>query len=51
MTDGLEGSRRRALLFIKSDFELGSFAQSLVVAAVPIGILVQGQVDRRSARA
>jgi MFS transporter, SP family, galactose:H+ symporter len=26
-----------ALLFIKGDFELGSFAQGLVVAAVPIG--------------
>jgi sugar porter (SP) family MFS transporter len=26
-----------ALLFIKTDFELGSFAQGLVVAAVPIG--------------
>ncbi len=26
-----------ALLFIKSDFDLGSFAQGLVVAAVPIG--------------
>src|ERR1700759_185359 len=26
-----------ALLFIKTDFHLGSFAQGLVVAAVPIG--------------
>lgn len=26
-----------ALLFIKGDFDLGSFAQGLVVAAVPIG--------------
>jgi MFS family permease len=26
-----------ALLFIKGDFHLGSFAQGLVVAAVPIG--------------
>src|SRR6476620_7521629 len=26
-----------ALLFIKTDFALGSFAQGLVVAAVPIG--------------
>ena len=26
-----------ALLFIKHDFHLGSFAQGLVVAAVPIG--------------
>src|SRR6201992_179239 len=26
-----------ALLFIKADFHLGSFAQGLVVAAVPIG--------------
>src|SRR5262245_65842838 len=26
-----------ALLFIKTDFDLGSFAQGLVVAAVPIG--------------
>ena len=26
-----------ALLFIKPDFDLGSFAQGLVVAAVPIG--------------
>ena len=29
-----------ALLFIKTDFELGSFAQGLVVAAVPIGAVV-----------
>jgi MFS family permease len=29
-----------ALLFIKGDFDLGSFGQGLVVAAVPIGILV-----------
>src|SRR5215813_6906685 len=28
-----------ALLFIKGDFDLGSFAQGLVVAAVPIGAL------------
>jgi len=29
-----------ALLFIKTDFDLGSFAQGLVVAAVPIGAVV-----------
>lgn len=29
-----------ALLFIKTDFELGSFAQGLVVAAVPIGAVL-----------
>lgn len=29
-----------ALLFIKTDFNLGSFAQGLVVAAVPIGAVV-----------
>ncbi len=29
-----------ALLFIKTDFALGSFAQGLVVAAVPIGAIV-----------
>jgi sugar porter (SP) family MFS transporter len=29
-----------ALLFIKGDFDLGSFAQGLVVAAVPIGAVV-----------
>ena len=28
-----------ALLFIKQDFDLGSFAQGLVVAAVPIGAI------------
>src|SRR3954454_16692905 len=28
-----------ALLFIKGDFDLGSFAQGLVVAAVPIGAI------------
>ena len=26
-----------ALLFIKTDFDLGSFAQGVVVAAVPVG--------------
>src|SRR6478752_6774477 len=29
-----------ALLFIKTDFDLSSFAQGLVVAAVPIGAVV-----------
>ena len=29
-----------ALLFIKTDFDLGSFTQGLVVAAVPIGAVV-----------
>jgi sugar porter (SP) family MFS transporter len=29
-----------ALLFIKGDFDLGSFAQGLVVAAVPIGAVI-----------
>lgn len=29
-----------ALLFIKTDFALGSFAQGLVVAAVPIGAVL-----------
>ena len=33
-----------ALLFIKTDFELGSFAQGLVVAAVPIGAVVGAAV-------
>ena len=36
-----------ALLFIKTDFDLGSFAQGLVVAAVPIGA-VGGRRDRRA---
>lgn len=33
-----------ALLFIKTDFELGSFAQGLVVAAVPIGAVAGAAV-------
>ena len=36
-----------ALLFIKSDFGLGSFDQGLVVAAVPIGAVVGAARRRR----
>src|ERR1700749_3074333 len=36
-----------ALLFIKTDFHLGSFAQGLVVAAVPIGAVGGARVPDR----
>ncbi len=38
-----------ALLFIKPDFDLGSFAQGLVVAAVPIGAVFGAAVSGPSA--
>src|ERR1700750_313765 len=38
-----------ALLFIKSDFDLGSFAQGLVVAAVPIGAVARAAIAGRAA--
>ena len=39
-----------ALLFIKGDFDLGSFAQGLVVAAVPIGAVAGAALRRAGCR-